>query len=49
MASKKLDSPVSSSTTMVVSSMWEEYKEDYTKGMIGLRNNSYYCYMNAVL
>ncbi len=29
--------------------MWDEGKPDYSKGMVGLRNNSYYCYMNAVL
>ncbi len=34
---------------MTVSAVWEEESKDLGKGMIGLKNQSYYCYMNAVL
>ena len=33
----------------MINSFWDEERDDYTKGIIGLRNNNYYCYMNSVL
>ena len=31
------------------SKYWEEHGEGFTEGILGLRNISYYCYMNAVM